>query len=119
MELGPQNHDRDGLSGPDSTMVVYVDPQGKLNLLTPLPLLSVGCRAPPNRAPDRWEGDSYDSFLGTARETPYRAQGPVLNPTSGSLKRNRIERIYIPPDPTSCSYGFRVCRGLRFALFGF
>ena len=26
LELGPQNHDRDGLLGPNSTMVAYTDP---------------------------------------------------------------------------------------------
>ena len=26
LEVGPQNHDRDGLPGPNSTMVVYTDP---------------------------------------------------------------------------------------------
>ena len=26
MELGPQNHNRDGLLGPNSIMVVYMDP---------------------------------------------------------------------------------------------
>ena len=29
MELGPQNHSRDGLMGPNSIMVVYMDPLGK------------------------------------------------------------------------------------------
>ena len=28
MELGPQNHNRDGLSGPKSMMVVDMDPLG-------------------------------------------------------------------------------------------
>ena len=28
MELGPQNHNRDGLLGPNSIMVVYMDPLG-------------------------------------------------------------------------------------------
>ena len=28
MELGPQNHNRDGLSVPNSIMVVYMDPLG-------------------------------------------------------------------------------------------
>ena len=28
-ELRPQNHNRDGLLGPNSTMVVYMDPLGK------------------------------------------------------------------------------------------
>ena len=28
MELGPQNHNGDGLLGPNSIMVVYVDPLG-------------------------------------------------------------------------------------------
>ena len=27
MELGPQNHDRDGLSVPNSIMAVYMDPR--------------------------------------------------------------------------------------------
>ena len=29
MELGPQNHNKDGLLGPNSTMVVHMDPLGK------------------------------------------------------------------------------------------
>ena len=29
MELGPQSHIKDGLSIPNSTMVVYMDPLGK------------------------------------------------------------------------------------------
>ena len=29
MELGPQNHSGDGLLGPNSIMVVYMDPLGK------------------------------------------------------------------------------------------
>ena len=29
MELGPQNHNRDGLLGPKSITVVYMDPLGK------------------------------------------------------------------------------------------
>ena len=28
MELGPQNHNREGLSGPNSIIVVYMDPLG-------------------------------------------------------------------------------------------
>ena len=28
MELGPQDHNRDGLLGPSSIMVVYMDPLG-------------------------------------------------------------------------------------------
>ena len=28
VELGPQNHFRDGLLGPNSTMVVHMDPLG-------------------------------------------------------------------------------------------
>ena len=28
VELSPQNHNKDGLSGPKSTLVVYVDPLG-------------------------------------------------------------------------------------------
>ena len=28
MELGPQNHNGDGLSGPNSIIVVYMDPLG-------------------------------------------------------------------------------------------
>ena len=28
MELGPQNHCKDGLLGPNSTMAVYMDPSG-------------------------------------------------------------------------------------------
>ena len=28
MELGPQNHNGDGLLGPDSIIVVYMDPLG-------------------------------------------------------------------------------------------
>ena len=30
MELGPENHDKDGLAGPHSIMVAYADPLGKL-----------------------------------------------------------------------------------------
>ena len=30
MELGPQNHDKDGLLGPNSIIVVHMDPLGKL-----------------------------------------------------------------------------------------
>ena len=33
-ELRPQNHNRDGLLGPNSTMVVYMDPLG-LKISTP------------------------------------------------------------------------------------
>ena len=29
MELGPQNHNEDGLLGPNSIIVVYMDPLGK------------------------------------------------------------------------------------------
>ena len=29
MELGPQNHNGDGLLGPNSIIVVYMDPLGK------------------------------------------------------------------------------------------
>ena len=29
MELGPQNHNREGLLGPNSIVVVYMDPLGK------------------------------------------------------------------------------------------
>ena len=38
MELGPKNHNGDGLLGPDSIMVVYMDPLGyfcKLHPRTP------------------------------------------------------------------------------------
>ena len=28
MELGPQNHNGDGILGPDSIIVVYMDPLG-------------------------------------------------------------------------------------------
>ena len=31
MELGPQNHNGDGLFGPNSIIVVYVDPLGMFN----------------------------------------------------------------------------------------
>ena len=31
MELGPQNHNGDGPSGPDSILAVYMDPLGNLN----------------------------------------------------------------------------------------
>ena len=41
MELGPQNHNGDGLLGPNSIIVVYVDPLGITNLLTP-PMLQAG-----------------------------------------------------------------------------
>ena len=30
MDLGPTNHNEDGLLGPDSVIVVYMDPLGKL-----------------------------------------------------------------------------------------
>ena len=33
MELGPQNHSGDGLLGPNSIIVVYVDPLGKARRL--------------------------------------------------------------------------------------
>ena len=41
MELGPKNHNGDGLLGPNSIMVVYMDPLGKLmacqcNVTTPI-----------------------------------------------------------------------------------
>ena len=35
MELGPQNHNGDGLSGPNSLIVVYMDPLG--SVLNPKP----------------------------------------------------------------------------------
>ena len=37
MELDPKNHNEDGLLGPNSIMVVYMDPLGKLtsSLLAP------------------------------------------------------------------------------------
>ena len=35
MELGPQNHSRDVLSGPKFLMVVYMDPPGYRPLLKP------------------------------------------------------------------------------------
>ena len=31
MELGPQNHNEDGLVGPNSIIVVYMDPLGKVS----------------------------------------------------------------------------------------
>ena len=31
MELGPQNHNEDGLLGPNSIMVVYMDAMGKMS----------------------------------------------------------------------------------------
>ena len=31
MELGPQNHNGDGLLGPNSIAVVYMDPLGKIH----------------------------------------------------------------------------------------
>ena len=34
MELGPQNHNGDGLSGPNSIIVVYMDPLGSLCSVT-------------------------------------------------------------------------------------
>ena len=33
MELGPQNHNEDGLLGPNSIIVVYVDPLSTWNML--------------------------------------------------------------------------------------
>ena len=33
MELGPQNHSRDGLMGPNSIMVLQMDPPGLFMLL--------------------------------------------------------------------------------------
>ena len=36
-------------------------------------------------------------ILGSIRETPEK--GPLLNPTSGSLKRDLLERVYIPKGP--------------------
>ena len=36
MELGPENHNGDGLLGPNSIMVVYMDPLG-VNLFQPSP----------------------------------------------------------------------------------
>ena len=33
MELGPQNHSGDGLLGPNSVIVVSVDPLGKARIL--------------------------------------------------------------------------------------
>ena len=33
MELGSQNHSRDGFLGPNSIIVVYMDPLGKLSLI--------------------------------------------------------------------------------------
>ena len=31
MELGPQNHNKDGLLGPNSIMVVYMEPLGNVH----------------------------------------------------------------------------------------
>ena len=36
-------------------------------------------------------------MLGSIRETPLK--GTLLNPTYGSLKRDLIERVYIPKGP--------------------
>ena len=43
MELGPQNHNGDGLLGPNSIIVVYMDPLGIQGLLVNLKL-SCGIR---------------------------------------------------------------------------
>ena len=50
MELGPQNHIRDGLLGPKSITVVYMDPLGKNengdpNVVNHQPLRTVRCEA--------------------------------------------------------------------------
>ena len=42
MELDPQNHNGDGLLGPNSTMVVYMDPLGP----GPHPTHSLSARKP-------------------------------------------------------------------------
>ena len=38
-------------------------------------------------------------FLGSTRETPLK--GTLLNPTSGSLEGDLIERVYIPEGPST------------------
>ena len=54
-KLGPQNHNGDGLLGPNSIIVVYMDPLGKLT--TPSIKLETGLR--PNSA-----GIPYTLLLG-------------------------------------------------------
>ena len=56
------------------------------------------------KGPDMWDDLKLGSII---RGTPSRA--PLLNPTFGSLKRDLIERVYIPkgpPNPSSHE-GFR------------
>ena len=56
MELGPKNHNGDGLLGPNSIMVVYMDPLGKFdrasvrNAVAPLPLRVDSKRFPESSA---------------------------------------------------------------------
>ena len=42
-------------------------------------------------------GLGFKLIPGSVRETPI--EGTLLNPTSGSLKGDLIERAYIPKDP--------------------
>ena len=42
MELGPQNHSRDGLLGPNSITVVYMDPLGEVDVLVTLGFKGLG-----------------------------------------------------------------------------
>ena len=68
-------------------------------------------RRPSVRSAGRWQlpkhssvGAPRSSLLGSIRETP--KGGALLNPTFGSLKRELIERVYIPkglPNPNSFS----------------
>ena len=61
MELGPQNHNGDGLSGPNSIIVVYMDPLGKLRrsydrrLQTPRSALNP---EPQNASPQRFSSEA-------------------------------------------------------------
>ena len=41
MEFGPQNHNKDGLLGPNSIVLVYMDPLGTAVVVIPLLFLSL------------------------------------------------------------------------------
>ena len=59
MELGPKNHNGDGLLGPNSTMVVYMDPLGmkpkEVAVLQHLRRMVFGCGACPKDHPNQAE----------------------------------------------------------------
>ena len=62
MELGPQNHNGDGLLGPNSIMVVYMDPLG-MELNPGIPIKSPS-RASPHHKSLVHRGPTKPIFLG-------------------------------------------------------